>query len=177
MRQTETQAYVLLIYLYSLIMWLHSFPQWSIRWRDGAERPTRLIAQFALESCYWSRFNSSWWKMIPIGYGFVQKEFCPSVVLALMCMNDFLFPPRFLPSAGFKRSLTGTAINSFTFFTGVLVEFFLLVCKSVQTRSLIRVVTRNFGDVIPPFQVLTDADSQVGEIGYFSKCDPLELIV
>ena len=53
--------------------WLRSPPQWSIRRRDGAERPTRLIAQLALESCYWSGFNSSWWKVIPIRYSFVQK--------------------------------------------------------------------------------------------------------
>ena len=77
--------------------------------------------------------------MIPSGHGFVQKEFCPSVVLALMCLNDFLFAPRVLSSAGVKRSLTGTAINPFKILYSL--EFFLLVCKSVQPRSLIIAVT------------------------------------
>ena len=38
-------------------------------------------------------------------------------------------------------------------------------------------LTRNFGDVIPPLQVLTDADSQVRWICYLSECDPFELVV
>ena len=71
-----------------------------------------------------------------------KKEFCPSVVLALMCLNDFLFAPRVLWSAGVKRSLTGTAINPFKIlYRLVSPKLFLLVCKSVQPRSLIRAVT------------------------------------
>ena len=71
-----------------------------------------------------------------------KKEFCPSVVLALMCLNDFLFAPRVLLSAGVKRSLTGTAINPFKIlYRLVSPKLFLLVCKSVQPRSLIRAVT------------------------------------
>ena len=41
-----------------------------------------------------------------------KKECCPSVVLALRCLNDFLCPPRVLSSPGVKRSLTGTAENN-----------------------------------------------------------------
>ena len=69
-----------------------------------------------------------------------KKEFCPSVVLALICLNDFLCPPRVLSSAGVKRSLTGTAINPFKILFKIL-KFFLLVCESVQPRSWIRAVT------------------------------------
>ena len=65
-----------------------------------------------------------------------KKEFCPSVVLALICLNYFLCPPRVLSSAGVKRSLTGTAIKPLK-----ILKFFLLVCKSVQPRSWIRAVT------------------------------------
>ena len=62
----------------------------------------------------------------------LYKEFCPSVVLALMCLNDFLFAPRVLPSARVKRSLAGTAINPFKIlYRLVSLKFFLLVCKSV----------------------------------------------
>ena len=68
-----------------------------------------------------------------------KKEFCPSVVLALICLNDFLCPPRVLSSAGVKRSLTGTAIYPFKILYSL--KFFLLVCKSVQPRSWIRAVT------------------------------------
>ena len=68
-----------------------------------------------------------------------KKEFCPSVVLALICLNDFLCPPRVLSSAGVKRSLTGTAIK--ILYRLVSLKFFLLVCKSVQPRSCIRAVT------------------------------------
>ena len=42
-----------------------------------------------------------------------KKEFCPSVVLAQICLNDFSCPPQVLSSAGVKRSLTGTAIIPF----------------------------------------------------------------
>ena len=72
-----------------------------------------------------------------------KKEFCPSVVLALICLNDFLCPPRVLSSARVKRSLTGTAmINPFKFlYRLVSLKFFLLLCKSVQPRSWIRAVT------------------------------------
>ena len=71
-----------------------------------------------------------------------KKEFCPSVVLAVICLNDFLCPPRVLSSAGVKRSLTGTAINPFKIlYRLVSLKFFLLVCKSVQPRSWIRAVT------------------------------------
>ena len=73
-----------------------------------------------------------------------KKEFCPSVVLAPMCLNDFLFAPRVLSSAGVKRSLTGTAINPFKIlYRLVSLNIFLLVSrsKSVQPRSLIRAVT------------------------------------
>ena len=73
-----------------------------------------------------------------------KKEFCPSVVLALICLNDFLCPPRVLSSAGVKRSLTGTAINPFKImYRLVSLKFFLLVCKFVQPRSWIRAVTRD----------------------------------
>ena len=73
-----------------------------------------------------------------------KKKFCPSVVLTLMCLNDFLFAPRVLSSAGVKRSLTGTTINSFKIvYRLVSLKFFLLVCKSVQPRSLIRAVTHD----------------------------------
>ena len=71
-----------------------------------------------------------------------KKEFRPSIVLSPICLNDFLFPPRVLSSAGVKRSLTGTAINPFKFFYRLVsLKFFLLACKSVQPRSLIRAVT------------------------------------
>ena len=74
-----------------------------------------------------------------------KKEFCPSVVLALMCLNDFLCPPQVLSSAGFKRSLTGTAINPFKIlYRLVSLKFFLLVCKYVQPRPWIRAVTLDF---------------------------------
>ena len=36
----------------TLVFELHSPPQWSIGQRDGAERPTRLIAQLAPKSSY-----------------------------------------------------------------------------------------------------------------------------
>ena len=74
-----------------------------------------------------------------------KKEFCPRVMLALICLNYFLCPPRVLSSAGVKRSptaITGTAINPFQIlYRLVSLKFFLLVCKSVQPRSLIRAVT------------------------------------
>ena len=71
-----------------------------------------------------------------------KKEFCPSMVLALMCLNDFLFAPRVLLSAGVKRSLTGTVKNPFKIvYRLVSLKFFLLVCKSVQPSSLITAVT------------------------------------
>ena len=63
----------------------------------------------------------------------LSNYFCPIVVLAIMCLNDFLCPPRVLLSAGVKRSLTGTAINPFQIlYRLVSLMFFLLVCKSVQ---------------------------------------------
>ena len=59
-----------------------------------------------------------------------------------MCLNDFLFPTRVLSSAGVERSLAGTVINPFKIlYRLVSLKFFLLVCKSVQPRSLIRAVT------------------------------------
>ena len=80
--------------------------------------------------------------MIPVGYSFVQNKFCPSVVLALMFLNYCLCTPRVVSSAGVKRSLTGTAINSYIIlYRLVSLKFFLLVCKSVQPRSWIRAVT------------------------------------
>ena len=51
--------------------------------------------------------------MIPIGYSFIENIFCLSVVLALMCLNEFLCLPRVLSSAGVKRSLIGTVNNLF----------------------------------------------------------------
>ena len=71
-----------------------------------------------------------------------KKEFCPSVVLALICLNDFLCPPQVLSSAGVKRSLAGAMINPFNIlYRLVSLKFFLLVCKAVQPRSWIRAVT------------------------------------
>ena len=133
--------------------WLRSPRQWSIRRRDGAERPTRLIAQLALESCYWSGFNSSWWKVIPIRYSFVQKG-----ILSQRGVSSYVFKWFFMSttswykhiyiylyifsSARVKRSLTGRAINPFKIlYRLVSLKFFLLVCKSVQPRSWIRAVT------------------------------------
>ena len=81
--------------------------------------------------------DSNWvWTMV------LYKKICPNVVLALICLNAFLCPPRVLSSAGVKRSLTGTAINPFKIlYRLVSLKFFLLVCKSVQPRSWIRAVT------------------------------------
>ena len=72
-----------------------------------------------------------------------KKEFCPSVVLALICLNDFFMSsPRDLSSAGVKRSLVGTEKNPFKIlYRLVSLKFYLLVCKSVQPRSWIRAVT------------------------------------
>ena len=69
--------------------------------------------------------------MIPLRKVLYKKVFCPSVVLALMCLNEFLCPPRVFSSAGVKRSLTGTVINPFMIvYRLVSLKFFLLVCKS-----------------------------------------------
>ena len=71
-----------------------------------------------------------------------NKEFCPSVLLALKCLNDILLPPRVYSSAGVKRSLTSTAINPFKIlYRLVSLKFFLLNCKLVQPRSWIGAVT------------------------------------
>ena len=61
-----------------------------------------------------------------------KKFFCPSVVLALICLSDFFCQLRVLSSAGVKRSLAGTAINPFKIlYRLVSLKLFLLVCKSV----------------------------------------------
>ena len=100
--------------------------------------------------------------------GLYKTKFSPSVVLALMCLNDFLCLPRVLLSAGVKRSLTGTAINPFKILHRfVSLKFFLLVCKSVQPRSWIRTGSCLLRNVQQLFEFCLKAHSQANTSSLF----------
>ena len=87
---------------------------------------------------YWSGFNSSWWKIIKIRYGIVQKGILSQRGVTSNVLEWFFIPTWDLSSAGVERSLTGTAINPFKIlYRLVRLKFFLLDCKSVQPRSSI----------------------------------------
>ena len=62
----------------------------------------------------------------------------PSVVLALICLNDFLCPPQVLSSAGVKRSLAGTAINPLKILYRLVSLKFFLTILQLNNKNLVR---------------------------------------